>query len=436
MEINEIEALRWKLGRFLEQFEPFIYSKNGRAHFRTYVEGQLGPLPRKSVEPIADAAGVPPRTLQEFLYIHRWNEDGVRDKIQEIVKRDLRDKEKIGVIDETSFPKKGAETACVQRQYCGATGKVDNCVGSVHLSCASGDFHSLVDSEIYLPESWAADEERRKKVGIPPSIRCRPAYEIALGEIDHAIAGGLRFDWATADERYGSVPRFSEALEEKGVPYVLEVKRNLTGWTAKPHVWEDASDAGDVGCRFKVFPHVAKGEPSSKEVQVLANHGRSLRKQPWVAFRIKDTNNGPEVWEAKSCPFFMNRGDLPSRELALLVLRNVLDGEIKYFIAWNPKQASLEVLLRVAFSRWHVERCFEDEKTEIGLDHFEVRNYLSVKRHLIISMVSHLFLSQQKIRLQRGGEKSGTHEMPDSGCHEHAPQYASPAAVPEECCPA
>jgi SRSO17 transposase len=434
MDISEIEALRWKLGRFLDQFESFIYTKKGRSHFRTYVEGQLGPLPRKSIEPIADAAGISPRTLQEFLYIHRWDEDGVRDKVQAIVKRDLEGQEKIGVVDETSFPKKGRETACVQRQYCGVKGKVDNCVVSIHLSCASGDFHTLIDNGLYLPESWANDEARRRKVAIPKGVAYRPFYRIALDQIHHALENGIRFNWVVSDERYGGVPAFSEGLEDLGIAYVLELKRNTTGWTVAPHVWDNAADAGDAGSRFRNFPRVAEGAPPSETVEDLAEHGRSLREQPWVAFRIKDTDKGPEVWEVKASPFTLKRGDGASGPLTLLVMRHVPDGEMKYFMARNPEGASLETLLRVAFSRWHVERCFEDEKTEIGLDHFEVRRYISVKRHLTLSMVSHLFLAQQKTRLQAVGEKTGTHALPDPGCYECGSLHASAAPVAEAGC--
>jgi len=434
MEIKEIKALKWKLGRYLRQFGECIYSKNGRAHFRTYVEGQLGPLERKSIEPIADAAGVSPRTLQEFLYIHTWDEDGVRDKVQEIVKRDFKGEEKIGIIDETTFPKKGKETACVKRQYCGALGKVENCVTSIHLAFASGDFHTLIDSDLFLPEDWAADEKRRKKVGIRETLKYRPFYRIALDQIEHAMGNGIRFDWATADERYGDIPAFSQRLEEFDVPYVLEVKRTLTGWAGrKPSVWENASEAGEAGSRLQKFPRLANGSIPSRTVENFAHHGRTLRKQPWVPYRLKDTNKGPEVWEVKSCLFYMKRDGRPSRELSLIVMRNVLNGEIKYFVAWNPNGAPIETLLRVAFSRWRVERCFQDEKTEIGMDHFEVRRFLSVKRHLVLSMVSHLFLAQQKVRHQRGGGKSGPHALPAQRRHEYGHQHTSPAPGAKVC---
>src|SRR3990167_3244089 len=115
MTITEICSLKEELRQYTREFDPCFRSCKSRRHFRTYVEGQLGPLERKSVEPMADAADVSSRTLQEFLGLHRWNEDGARDRVQAIVRRDHSGTENIGIIDETSTPKKGIETACVQR---------------------------------------------------------------------------------------------------------------------------------------------------------------------------------------------------------------------------------------------------------------------------------------------------------------------------------
>ena len=399
MEVQEIEGLGWRLKRFLGQFDSCIYSKKGRVHLETYVKGQLGPLKRKSVEPIADAAGVPPRRLQEFLSLLRWEEDGVRDRIQAIVKRKHDGEENIGILDETGFPKKGKHTAGVQRQYCGQSGKVENCVVTINLILAVDTFHTGLDSELYLPKSWHEDRERCRAAGIPDEVVYRPVHEIALGQIQRARANGVRLDWVTADERYGEVPQLLSSLEGMGQPSVFEIPPNVTGWTVKPKVWQDSSEAGPAGKRLRKFPRLASSARRARPVKELAAHSRSLRKQPWVAFRIKETFKGPEVWEAKACTFYQKREGLPSRPLQLIVARNVVSGITKYFLAYNPNEAPLEVLLRVAFTRWHVERCFEDSKGELGMGHFEVRNYRSMTRHFTLSMVSHLFLAEQRDRL-------------------------------------
>ena len=129
MEWQEIRSLRRDLERFLRGFEGCFARSEGRSHLRRYVRGQLSDLARKSVEPIADQAGIAPRTLQDFLATHTWDHEQAIDRLQQCVAENHNDESSVGLIDETSFPKSGRKTAGVQRQYCGATGKIDNCPG-------------------------------------------------------------------------------------------------------------------------------------------------------------------------------------------------------------------------------------------------------------------------------------------------------------------
>src|SRR5947209_12394612 len=139
MLVQQIRALGPALGRYLDEFADCFVSGETCSHLKQYVQGQLSNLPRKSVEPIARLAGVPPRTLQEFLSLSHWDDERLRDTVQRLVARDHAQPQAIGIVDESGHRKKGRMTACVQRQYCGASGKVDNCVMSVHLTYASFD---------------------------------------------------------------------------------------------------------------------------------------------------------------------------------------------------------------------------------------------------------------------------------------------------------
>lgn len=412
MKPEQIEALRPRLDDFLGEFAPRFATRNTRAHFRTYVEGQLGPLERKSIEPIADAAGVSSRNLQEFLSLLTWDEDGVRDDTQRKVAREHSGPENLGILDETSFAKKGTETACVKRQYCGATGKVDNCVVSVHLVFASGEFHTLIDSVLYVPKEWAEDTKRRRKARIPDDVVYKPIHEIALDEIERARMNGVRLDWIGADERYGEVPDFLETLEGWGVNYVIEVPPGVTGWTCRPPTLEGSE---------KLAEDAEKPKPLAQVVE----HGYAVRRAAATPYRVKDTLKGPEVWEVKEAPFFQHRRGRVSKKLRLLVARNVLDDERKFFLSAAPDSVPVETLLRVAFSRWRIERCFEDSKGEVGFDHFEVRGYRSIRRHFTLSMVSHLFLAEQVERLR--GKKSGADGVSGQARGGHAPEQRRPA---------
>jgi len=278
------------LNEFLRPFDDCFGRSEPVEPLRTYVTGQLSDLPRKSLEPIADAAGARPRNLQQFLSLHAWDEERMRDLLQQRVARDHGHPVSIGVIDDTGHPKKGDKTPGVQRQWCGNAGKIDNCVVTVHLAYTAGDFRCLLD-----------------------------------------------------------------------------------------------------------------GEPI-------------LRKAPWEKFYVKDTNKGPMVWEAKVAPFYLKREGLPTWPHGLLVARNTENhDERKYFVSNAPAGTPVEVLLHVAFSRWPVERCFEDEKGDLGLSHFEVRTWRSLRRHLILTAVSHLFLAE--VHDPWRGEKSGTDGL--AGPHGH-----------------
>ena len=167
MDADTILRIKPALTEYLHQFNSCMGRVTNRHHLQTYVAGQLSALQRKSIEPIADAAGQSPRTLQEFLGLLRWVEAAMRDVLQRRAAERYAHPHSVGLIDETSFHKQGSKTACVQRQHCGSRGKRDNCVVSVHLGYAAGDFHTLLDGTLYLPEeTWHEDRDRCRAAGI------------------------------------------------------------------------------------------------------------------------------------------------------------------------------------------------------------------------------------------------------------------------------
>lgn len=399
MNAQRLKALRKELDTFVSSFAPCIKTEPSRRHFKTYVEGQVSDLERKNVAAIALNAGVPPRSLQEFVGLHLWDHLGARDNLQGQVMARHADPNAIADIDETSFAKKGRKTAGVKRQYCGATGKVDNCVVTVHLGYVAKDFHALLDGDLYLPEDWLADRERCREAGIPDSVVFRPKWRIALDLLDHALGNGVHFRWLTADEAYGRCEAFRDGVASRELHYVVEVPCSLQGWTKRPRVGVPAKEGGGAG-RLPCMPRLACDAPAARPLKALWRRGGPT----WKGFHIKNTQAGPVVWEARVVRFFPAAGGLPGDPLWLLVARNVLDEEVKYFYSNAPEDTPAEVLLHVAFSRCHIEQLFEESKGEVGLDHFEMRKYLALRRHLVLSMVSLLFLEEQTERLR--GEKS------------------------------
>jgi SRSO17 transposase len=409
MDAKQIRRLRPKLKRYLRRFDECFRRRDTRGHLPRYVEGQLSDLPRKSVEPIALKVGVPVRTLQEFLSQHEWDEERMVDRLQKIVAREHGQGESIGIIDETSCVKKGDKTPGVQRQHCGAVGKHENCIVTVHLGYAAGDFHCLLDGALFLPESWSNDRERCRQAGIPDDLVYRPKSESALELYDRARANGVRFDWLTFDEWYGVKPQFLRALDQRAQNYVGEVHKHFHAWIDPPRVTHRSYRRRGRG-RGKKTPRLVAGSRKPMRVEDLVKY--RLRHQPWERWRVKDGEKGPMVWEVKYTLIYLKEQQgLPSGPYHLLVARNVVKPEeIKYFLSNASPETPLSTLLRVAFSRWRIERCFEDQKGEVGLDHYEGRRYVGLKRHLAITAVSYLFLA--RIRQELAGEKSGDHRLP------------------------
>jgi SRSO17 transposase len=411
MDADQIRRLKPELTRYLHEFDDCFARRDTRAHLSTYVAGQLSKLPAKSCEPMALAAGVAPRTLQEFLAQHCWDEDRLRKRLQELVVRDHAGPHSIGVVDETSDVKKGDKTPGVQRQYCGCVGKQENGIVTVHLGYASGDFHALIDGELFLPESWSEDRPRCRAAGIPDELVYRSKWKIALELYDRAVEGGVLFDWLTFDEGYGGKPLFLQGLDGRKQCFVAEVPVTFSCWTRRPPVTERPFRRGGRG-RPRKTPRLLAGSPAPQSVRELAASWPELRDQAWTRYYVKDGEKGPLVWEAKHARVVMKNDDgLPGVDLHLVVARNAVNHEeVKYFLSNATPETSVETLLLVAFSRWRVERCFRDQKQQIGLDQWEGRHYLGLKRHLILSCVSYLFLARSRQRLR--GEKSRGHRLP------------------------
>ena len=175
MTLGQIGKLGKELARFLALFVGCFRSQPGFALGCVYVQGLLSNLGRKNAEAIALEFDTPPRTLQRLLESIKWDGPGVRDQCQQLVARDHRHMEAIGCIDESGTAKSGDQTVGAARQWLGSCGKVDNGVVGVHLSYSAPGFQCLLDSEIYLPEEWAADKERRKKTTSPTTWCSAPS---------------------------------------------------------------------------------------------------------------------------------------------------------------------------------------------------------------------------------------------------------------------
>lgn len=400
MDVKQIRRVGKAVARYLAEFGDCFGRCDTRSYLEVYLRGQMSDLHRKSVEPMALRAGIPPRSLQAFLGLLTWDEDRLVDRLQWIVARDHAHPWAIGIVDETGMRKDGHHTACVQRQWCGSIGKVENSVVSVHTGYAVGDFHVVLDSDLFVPKSWANDPVRRKEVGMPDEVTHRSKPQIALAQIQQALANGIRVAVWTFDEHYGQSYAFLDGLDRLGQTYVAEVPCTFCGWAKEPPLRYRATPSQmRRGGGKRKFPRLAETAAPVSEVRNLVNHSPAFREQPWTPMHIKNGEKGPIVREVKAVRFFMQRNNLPTRPHWLIVTRDPQSGELKFFVSNASPGTPLEWLVYVAYSRWPIEQCFREEKDELGFDHFEVRGWQSIHRHLYLSQVSHLFLNKMREKL-------------------------------------
>jgi SRSO17 transposase len=228
------------------------------------------------------------------------------------------------------------------------------------------------------------------------------------------VSNGVRFAWLTFDEGYGGKPAFLRELDRCGQNYVGEIPSNLVGWTVPPEILHRQLGREGHLDRPRKLPRLKVRNTPACEVRDLLKYSPLLRRQPWVKYRVKEGEKGPMVWEAKCVPFWIkDEAGLPVGPCHLLIARSVMNPEeVKFFLSNAPPLTPVEVLLLVAFSRWRIERMFEDSKGELGLDHFEVRKYPSIQRHLILTCISHLFLAE--FCLERQKKRTGADRLPGS----------------------
>lgn len=300
----------------------------------------------------------------------------------------------MGIIDETGHLKKGDKTPGVQRQYSGTAGKVDNCVITVHLAGARSDLQCLLDSDLYLPQSWSDDRARCRAADIPDELVHRPKWRIALGQVERALGNGLRFDWLTFDEEYGKVPELLFEFDRLGQTYIGEVPPPALFYGRAP--------------KYRSL----RKEYQPSEARHLVRHGQAFIDTPWVDVQIERRTLGPQAWRVKAARVRRVIGKSQRRRATeraywLIHAHQPDSGEDKYFVSNAPARTPLATLMAAAFQRSRIEHCFRIAKSELGMSHFEGRSYVALMRHLTLVQLLLLFLAEHVARFRGRGEKSG-----------------------------
>ena len=174
-----------------------------------------------------------PDGVQRLLYNYVWDADLVRDDLRDYAVEHLGDANGVLVVDETGFLEKGTKSVGMQRQYSGTAGRIENCQAGVFLIYATGQGKVLLDRELYLPQVWSEDGERRREAGVPEGVRFQTKPQLAQKMADRAVEGGVPFRWFAGDTVYGSDRWLRRWLEQQEIPHVLAIKSNekLWAWT-------------------------------------------------------------------------------------------------------------------------------------------------------------------------------------------------------------
>ncbi len=338
---------------------PAFFRREPRLRAHSYLLGLVSGLERKNGWTLAEFAGdATPDGMQRLLNAAVWDADAVRDALARYVAAQAGDPSGVLIADETGFEKAGVCSAGVQRQYTGTAGKITNCQVGVFLAYAvpGSGVRVLIDRELYVPRSWAEDEQRCAAAGIPASTGFATKPELARKMIDRAVTSGLPFGWFTADEAYGDNGKLRDWLEASKIAYVVA-----------------------VACDHRV----------------PAGAGRKIRADA-LAARVPSRG-----WHRLSCGPGSKGERLYDWALAgagpgghyLLIRRSPASGELAYYRCWSPGGATLAGLVKVAGARWAVEECFQAAKNETALDHYQARRHGAWYRHVTLAMCAHAWLA-------------------------------------------
>jgi SRSO17 transposase len=400
---GDVKEFMNELSGFHEQFADCFQRSESREHFFKYMVGQFSPLERKSIEPIALAVkDGNVRAMQRFVSDAPWADENMITKYRSLINDDLGSPDGALIFDESGFIKKGQDSIGVARQYCGTIGKVDNCQVGVFAAYVSEQGYALVDKQLFIPQKWFTDAyfERRRKCKLPTETVFRTKPQLAVDMLGAIVKqGALPFKYVLADSLYGVSPEFIEAVEAlPDKTYFAQVPKDTLCWLKRPmaitkeYLW---------GGKTKTKTVLV--DPDSKPIAV-DELAKNINDYFWYRRKVSEGTKGPIIYEYSRRQIILSAAGLPQKTVWLLI-RRTLDDEPQYsfFISNASTSTRLKTLVWLSGLRWAIEQCFEETKSELGMDHYEVRKFPGWHHHMLTCMLAHFFLWHLKIRL---GKKS------------------------------
>jgi SRSO17 transposase len=371
---------------------------------RLYCTGLLLPGERKSVEPMA-ARLAPDKVRRMHQSLHHvvadapWSDDAVLDRVRDYALGSMTKAEPVvaWIIDDTGLPKKGSHSVGVARQYCGQTGKQDNCQVAVSLSVATWKASMPVAYRLYLPQAWANDRQLRQQAKIPDEVQFQTKLDIALSQIRQAMKKGVPKGTVLADPAYGNDTDFRHALAGMELHYVVGIQSTTTVWPsgAGPLPPLPYSGRGQPPRRLRRHPEhaplsarqVAHSLPTKTWKTITWREGslRPLRSR-FAAVRVRAAHRDHNLHQ-------------PRNEQWLLIewARDEAEPRKYWFSNLHPS-IPLRKLAALAKQRWIIERDYQELKQELGLGHFEGRGWRGFHHHATLAIAAYGFLVAERSR--------------------------------------
>lgn len=368
---------------------------------RWYIKGLMLPGERKSVEPMA--ARVQPdnvrsahQSMHHLVADAPWSDAAMLSAVAERVLPAVigTDEAVRWIVDDTGFPKKGKHSVGVARQYCGQTGKQDNCRVAVSLSIASERGSVPVGYQLYLPREWADDDERRRKTGVPDDVVFKTKPELAMEQIEAALSAEYPRGVVLADAAYGDETAWRERLAHHGLTYAVGVRPGTTVWWGDYQpLPEPAPARRQHGRPRRTLRRDATHQPIS-----VADVARALPAQSWRSVTWRDGTSGPLTSRFARVRVVAAHRDQPREEEWLIIeWAKGAEEPAHYWFSNLPKNTSWPEMANTVMSRWQIERDYEELKQELGLGHYEGRNWRGFHHHASLCIAAYGFLMLERL---------------------------------------
>jgi len=369
---------------------------------RDYCTGLLLPLERKSIEPIA-AAVAPDNTknkhqsLQQFITDSPWRDAPVLSVTRQHALPALvaHGGVEATIVDDTGHPKKGKHSVGVARQYCGQLGKVDNCQVAVSLSLVNQWASLPIAYDLYLPEEWANDRERRRAAGVPKEVEFRTKPQIALRQIQRAASAGIDLGVIGADAAFGDDTDLRDGLTALDLRYCVGIREQTTVWPEGQGPLPPKPYSGR-GRKPKLLRRDQKRQPVSVEKLALGLPAKKFRKVSWREGARGKMSSRFAAVRVRPAHLDFLRTEPRAEQWLLIEWPEGASAPTKYWLSTLPARTSLKRLVYFAKLRWRIERDYQELKQEIGLGHYEGRKWRGFHHHATMCIAAYGFLVAER----------------------------------------